>query len=445
MTEDEIKKKNNDVATGSAVQKSQGEGPLLPSQSGEDGQMQESVVTRPWESFGDIAPKNWTGKTADGPETGNVPGSGNIQSPGNVQEAGNASRGFVPGQRMKSTEENLKELWPVKKNSLLPASQGQSTLPPYPGVEGDGQTPEPDDGTAYIRKVWNETRSKDQKSYDDMLAAMDRLEKYYKPKTEEELEKERMKRKRDQIFNAIGDGIQALSNLYFTTQYAPDSYDPKNSLTAKARERWDKIDKDRRGDMDKYLKVLLDKYKLNRDAGDRDMAWEKYFEELKAKREAAKAKAQAAEDEAKQKQENADRDYELKKDKAKADADYKKAMAKAATTRAAKAGSGRGGSGGSGSGKYAEFVGFDRNGNAHYFHNAKAAEQFSRREGTWTEGKSTSTTGKGFKNGKLETSVSKTQGGGYSKRPVKKTTQAAKTASTSTKAKKNIKGFGGSK
>ena len=67
----------------------------------------------------------------------------------------------------------------------------------------------------------------------------------YKPPTEEELEKERKKEKREKIFAAIGDGISALSNLYFTTQGAPNAYDPKNSLSAKAQERWDKLKKER--------------------------------------------------------------------------------------------------------------------------------------------------------------------------------------------------------
>ena len=67
----------------------------------------------------------------------------------------------------------------------------------------------------------------------------------YEPPTEEELEKERKKEKREKIFAAIGDGIAALSNLFFTTQGAPNAYDPKNSLSAKAQERWDKLKKER--------------------------------------------------------------------------------------------------------------------------------------------------------------------------------------------------------
>lgn len=52
----------------------------------------------------------------------------------------------------------------------------------------------------------------------------------YTPPTDEELAKEKKKQKRDQIFAAIGDGISALSNLYFTTQGAPNMYSGKTQL-----------------------------------------------------------------------------------------------------------------------------------------------------------------------------------------------------------------------
>jgi hypothetical protein len=53
-------------------------------------------------------------------------------------------------------------------------------------------------------------------------------------------------RKRKRLFNAIGDGLGALTNLYFTTQGAPSvEYDPRGILTARQQERWDAIDANR--------------------------------------------------------------------------------------------------------------------------------------------------------------------------------------------------------
>ncbi|MCM1356411.1 MAG: hypothetical protein NC212_08410 [Staphylococcus sp.] len=62
-----------------------------------------------------------------------------------------------------------------------------------------------------------------------------------KPETAEEKAAREKKEKREAVFSAISDGISALSNLYFTTQYAPNSYDPRQGMSAKARERWDKL------------------------------------------------------------------------------------------------------------------------------------------------------------------------------------------------------------
>lgn len=67
----------------------------------------------------------------------------------------------------------------------------------------------------------------------------------YKEPSPEELEKERRRRKREAIFSAIGDGISAMANLYFTSKGAPSSYDPRASLSGLARRRWDMVDAER--------------------------------------------------------------------------------------------------------------------------------------------------------------------------------------------------------
>ena len=59
--------------------------------------------------------------------------------------------------------------------------------------------------------------------------------------SEEELAKEAKKYKRQQIFNAIGDGIMALSNLYFTAQGAGNMYDGANTLSGRARVRYSRL------------------------------------------------------------------------------------------------------------------------------------------------------------------------------------------------------------
>lgn len=72
----------------------------------------------------------------------------------------------------------------------------------------------------------------------------------------EAAELEEKRRNRARIFNAIGDGVSALSNLYFTTKGAPSvQYDPRASLSARSQARWDEIDKARNVEAEKqYLR-----------------------------------------------------------------------------------------------------------------------------------------------------------------------------------------------
>jgi hypothetical protein len=103
-------------------------------------------------------------------------------------------------------------------------------------------------------------------SYFDMFQRMSP----YKPPTAEELENARKKEKRDKVFAAIGDGIAALSNLYFTTNGAPNAFDPRNSLSAKARERWDKLNKEREENARYYMQEAMKAQALDDDRADKD-------------------------------------------------------------------------------------------------------------------------------------------------------------------------------
>ena len=106
-------------------------------------------------------------------------------------------------------------------------------------------------------------------SYFDMFQRMSP----YKPPTAEELEIARKKEKRDKVFAAIGDGIAALSNLYFTTKGAPNAFDPRNSLSAKARERWDKLNKEREENARYYMQEAMKAQALDDDRADKDRSY----------------------------------------------------------------------------------------------------------------------------------------------------------------------------
>lgn len=96
----------------------------------------------------------------------------------------------------------------------------------------------------------------------------------YRPPTDEELEAERKRQKRQSIFAAISDGISAMSNLYFTTQYAPSSYDASSGMSAKTRERFDKLLKERQGNQREYMQGYMQAMKMDDDNADRERTWQ---------------------------------------------------------------------------------------------------------------------------------------------------------------------------
>ena len=76
------------------------------------------------------------------------------------------------------------------------------------------------------------------------------------PAESEEQRKRREKaEKRNALFAAIGDGVSALSNLYFTTKGSP-SADQSKSLSKAESDRRDKARKERESNIEKRLRLL---------------------------------------------------------------------------------------------------------------------------------------------------------------------------------------------
>ena len=82
-----------------------------------------------------------------------------------------------------------------------------------------------------------------------------------KPLTDKELEQQAKRQKREKIFAAIGDGISALSNLYFTTQYAPNV--EQKPMSDKVKERWDKVEAERKGNEKAWYEGYVNALKLD--------------------------------------------------------------------------------------------------------------------------------------------------------------------------------------
>ena len=95
----------------------------------------------------------------------------------------------------------------------------------------------------------------------------------YTPPTAEQLEKERKREKRERLFAAIGDGISALSNLYFTTKGAPNMYNPEYSQSKQVASRWQKLKEDRDAKLNAYIRDMMNAKQADDANAEQERRW----------------------------------------------------------------------------------------------------------------------------------------------------------------------------
>lgn len=94
------------------------------------------------------------------------------------------------------------------------------------------------------------------------------------PQTSDEDKKKQMRRERRKaIVSALGDGLSALSNLYFTTKGAPDQ-GIKPGMTDAAKKRMDDLRAQWQKEKDKYQDLMLKGFEMDREQGN----WLKSYE-----------------------------------------------------------------------------------------------------------------------------------------------------------------------
>lgn len=275
--------------------------------------------------------------------------------------------------------------------------------------------------------------------YDQQIAALQEAANKTKPETEEERKKRERREKSKKIIAAVGDGLMALSNLYFTTRGAPNMYDHKTmSQQTPLQAQLDKLKAEREANADKYLQYSLkigdaqneraktlremeaqqERAKLAREKAQREQeehGWLAALQPDKQREQAGKAtKAEQEAVTAKAEADNAPDLYKAKVDTEKARGEAQRASA--ASSRAAA------------TDHYAsarahdrsnndEFSAWDENGREHKFRTAAAAEAFAKQHGTFEETDVTSTsTTDSETNGKSTTTYKKKSG--YAKRVV---------------------------
>lgn len=279
----------------------------------------------------------------------------------------------------------------------------------------------------------------DTMGYDQQIAALQEAANRVKPETEEERKKRERREKSAKIVSAVSDGLQALSNLFFTTRGAPNMYDHKEaSQLTPLQEKLEKLKAERQANADKYLQYSLkigdaqneraktlremeaqqERSKLAREKAQREQeehGWLAALQPDKQREQAGKAtKAEQEAVTAKAEADNAPDLYKAKVDTEKARGEAQRASATASRASARDHDASARAHDRSNNN---EFSAWDENGREHKFHSAAAAEAFAKQHGTFEETDVTSSsTTDSETNGKSTTTYKKKSG--YAKRVV---------------------------
>jgi hypothetical protein len=81
----------------------------------------------------------------------------------------------------------------------------------------------------------------------------------------------RRKQKIEGIISGVADAAQSIANLYYTTQYAPNMYNAKESMSAKAKERFDKEKAEREAKDKEFFNYAMQIAKLKGEDADRGL------------------------------------------------------------------------------------------------------------------------------------------------------------------------------
>ena len=317
--------------------------------------------------------------------------------------------------------DNAPELTPTPNPApgTLEAYEAQQTVtPPTGGASTTPTPPPPADSPAASTDTEHQTPalSPEQQQRVDATAGTDRQIKTIqdwidseenRPETPEQRKKRERREKSKRIIAAVSDGISALSNLFFTTQYAPNMYNhEKGSMTTAEGKRLDQLKAEREKKRDQYLNFFLklgdlenqraatlreleaqqERQKLAREKAQREAEAHGWLAALQPdKRREQKGKADRAEQEAIIAQAEAEAAPELQQAKLATERARKGSLdASAANSRASAAAHGRS--------NQNEFSAWDEHGNERKFRTREAAEAYAKQHGTWKEEDETETT-----------------------------------------------------
>lgn len=351
-------------------------------------------------------------------------------------------------QKQQEASTNAEKSGVVTSTDTDKPGAGASADAPKGGTSASTDKENPGNGTST-------DYSNDVMGYNDQIALLRKEQAKYEEanETPEQQAKRKKREKSQRLMAAIGDGLRSLSNLYFTSQYAPNAYDPtKDSNYEKEDARLKELKAEREANRDKYLNYALkigdlenqrantvreleaqaEKMKIAREAAQRQAEKHQWEAELQPERQRkATADANAAESNAKTK--GTEAQYAEGYYKGRNDLQEEKQNTEKARQGASRASAAA--SRASATNSYAsarahdrsnvnEFTAYDEHGRPHAFRTKQAADTYAQQHGTYqqvdkTVTKSTETQDRrGKPKGKSVVS-SRTSGGGYARRPTK--------------------------
>jgi hypothetical protein len=344
--------------------------------------------------------------------------------------------------------DNAPELKPTPNPApgTLEAYEAQQTVtPPTGGASTTPTPPQPAEAPAASTDTEHQTPalSPEQQQRVDATAGTDRQIKTIqdwmdseenRPETPEQRKKRERREKSKRIIAAVSDGISALSNLFFTTQYAPNMYNhEKGSMTTAVGKRLDQLKAERENKRDQYLNFSLklgdlenqraatlreleaqqERQKLAREKAQREAEAHGWLAALQPDKQREQAgKANKAEQEAITAQAEAEAAPEMQRAKLATERARRGSYdASAANSRASAAAHNRS--------NVSEFSAWDEHGHEHKFRTKDAAEAYAKQHGTWQEVDETETTDTSRTVGSRtsKSTSTKTKKGGHAGKP----------------------------
>lgn len=205
--------------------------------------------------------------------------SANVQQGAASAMQGDSVKGFLDGQ---AEEQGLNKSVVSKHHPVQETAPVQPAPSSDTGKQGLGGYLN-DDGEIDTDKL----RSL---SINERMKVIDQWLRRNPEETPEDAARKQRRERWRNVYSALGDGIASLANLYYTTRYAPNAYDPTQGLTARAKERYDRLQKERANTIEERLKMY-----------DRLSTMADDFDAMEIKKQTAKANADYKASEAKRK------------------------------------------------------------------------------------------------------------------------------------------------